>query len=67
MADVGLVVHRDFEEGNTSVITRKIREQGLYGSIGQAFFTYSISKHIYEPLMDTQVDASRSNYHWTQD
>ena len=48
MADVGLVVHRDFEEDNTRVIIRKIREQGLYGSIGEVFFRFNTAKHIYQ-------------------
>ena len=47
MADVGLVIHRDFEQNETKVITRKVREQGLYGSIGEAHFRYSSSKHVY--------------------
>ena len=47
MADVGLVVHRDFEANETNVITRKIREQGLYGTIGVRKFHYDLSKHIY--------------------
>ena len=47
MADVGLVVHRDFEENVTNVITRKIREQGLYGNIGLCRFHYDLAKHIY--------------------
>lgn len=47
MADVGLVVHRDFEENTTRVITRKIREQGLYGAIGEAHFRYSIATQCY--------------------
>ena len=50
MADVGLVVHRDFETDETRVITRKIREQGLYGSIGQCFFTYNLASHLYEEI-----------------
>ena len=49
MADVGMVVHRDFEADQTRVIIRKIREQGLYGSIGEAFFQYNLARHIYEP------------------
>lgn len=47
MADVGLVIHRDFEENETNVITRKIREQGLYGTIGVTKFHYDLAKHIY--------------------
>ena len=34
MADVGMVVHRDFETNETRVIMRKIREQDVYGNIG---------------------------------
>ena len=48
MADVGMVIHRDFEADQTRVIIRKIREQGLYGSIGEAFFKYSLARHVYE-------------------
>jgi twinkle protein len=47
MADVGLVVHRDFQTDTTQVITRKIREQGLYGQIGEAFFRYNIATKSY--------------------
>ena len=59
MADVGLVVHRDFEKNETIVITRKVREQGLYGQIGEAFFRYSASKHVYiEINQDGSADAT---------
>tara|TARA_R100000697_G_C5314902_1_gene161880 strand:- start:179 stop:469 length:291 start_codon:yes stop_codon:yes gene_type:complete len=54
MADVGLVVHRDFDLDHTRVIVRKIREQGLYGSIGEAFFRYNISTHCYEPEIQSK-------------
>ena len=47
MCDVGLVIHRDFETETTRVITRKIREQGVYGEIGEAFFQYDITKRLY--------------------
>ena len=57
MADVGMVVHRDFEADQTRVIIRKIREQGLYGSIGEAFFKYSLARHVYEPEI-IQPDAT---------
>ena len=52
MCDVGLVVHRDFENEETRVITRKIREQGLYGSIGEVFFRYNLITHSYEPSIE---------------
>ena len=44
-ADAVLTVHRDFDENSTRVITRKIREQGLYGKIGEAKFTYDTNTH----------------------
>lgn len=40
-ADAVLTVHRDFDDDSIQVLTRKIREQGLYGKIGQANFTYN--------------------------
>lgn len=60
MTDVGLVVHRDFETNQTKVITRKVREQGLYGSIGEVYFTYDLTQHVYKPVLD----APAIN-HWT--
>ena len=41
-ADV-VIVHRDFEENITRVITNK--EQGLHGEIGSVF------KYVYQPLL----------------
>ena len=60
MADVGLVVYRDFETDQTQVITRKIREQGLYGEIGQCFFRYNTSARVYEQQAEYPVAS-----HWT--
>ena len=48
MSDVGLVIHRDFEENKTKIITRKIREQGLYGEIGQREFIFNYRTRCYE-------------------
>ena len=62
MADVGLVIHRDFEENITRVITRKIREQGLYGEIGECFFKYSLSTHCYEEWNPDQNNKRAD--HW---
>ena len=45
MADVGLVIHRDFEDNTTQIITRKIREQGTYGNIGMVRFI-SMQKYL---------------------
>jgi len=68
MCDVGLVVHRDFESGETRVITRKVREQGLYGHIGEAFFRYNLYKHCYEEATPTHAmsrTSSEPQPHWT--
>ena len=51
MTDVGLVIHRDFETDQTRVITRKVREQGLYGAIGEVYFNYDVTQHVYHPIM----------------
>lgn len=56
MADTGLVVHRDFDNEQTRIITRKIREQGLYGSIGEAAFRFNISTRVFEEIVS---DAAR--------
>ena len=39
-SDAILTVHRNFDDNSIRVITRKIREQGLYGKIGEAKFLY---------------------------
>jgi twinkle protein len=56
MSDAALVVHRDFEDNTTKIITRKIREQGIYGHIGQAFFSFSNEKKIYEEVSEYDYD-----------
>ena len=61
MCDVGIVVHRDFENNETKVITRKVREQGLYGSIGQCFFTYNLASHVYE-----EIDSIEPVNYWNE-
>ena len=50
-ADAVLTVHRDFDENTTEVITRKIREQDLYGKIGSAKFSYNLTNKKYEPYV----------------
>jgi len=70
MCDVGLVIHRDFEGGETRVITRKIREQGLYGHIGEAFFRYNLYSHCYEEAGSRRTNpeaAPEVQPHWTDD
>ena len=64
MSDVGLVVHRDFETNQTRIITRKVREQGLYGHIGECFFKYDLSTHTYKE--DRTIETSQ-DYYWQQD
>ena len=61
MCDVGMVIHRDFDEGVTKVIMRKIREQGLYGEIGEAEFTYNTVKRIYE---EKRVEPNTPPQYW---
>ena len=53
-ADAVLTVHRDFDENTTEVITRKIREQDLYGKIGSTKFSYNLKNKKYEPY--TEID-----------
>ena len=47
MADIGLCIHRNFEDDTTSIFTKKIREQGLYGDIGEALFTFDLVRRVY--------------------
>lgn len=65
MADVGIVVHRDFETEVTKVITRKIREQGLYGNIGECAFKYNIQKRVYEQYDPTENYFEPRAAHWS--
>ena len=63
MADVGLCVHRDFDSNETVVYTKKVREQGLYGEIGQTSFQYNISTKVYKEVeIDvTPIDSNAVN------
>ena len=47
-ADVVITIHRDFDNNSVKLITRKIREQDLYGKIGEAEFEYDIEKRQYK-------------------
>ena len=47
-SDCILSIHRMFEDDSIQVLTRKIREQGLYGQIGEARFYYNASKRVFE-------------------
>lgn len=51
MCDIGLVVHRDFDSNKTRVILRKVREQGVYGNIGECFFNYDVSDRVYKEVL----------------
>jgi twinkle protein len=46
-SDVILTVHRDFDDNSTEIITRKIREQDLYGKIGKVTFDFDNQKKIF--------------------
>jgi len=46
-SDVILTVHRDFDDNSTEVMTRKIREQDLYGKIGSVTFDFDLAKKIF--------------------
>lgn len=47
-SDAVITVHRDFDDDSINIITRKIREQGLYGQIGEAKMFYNHKKRIFE-------------------
>lgn len=46
-SDVILTIHRDFDDNSTEVMTRKIREQDLYGKIGSVTFDFDAAKRIF--------------------
>ena len=66
MCDVGLVVHRDFDNNRTRVILRKVREQGLYGNIGECFFEFDMAKRIYKEVID-ETKQPQNEYYWNND
>ena len=63
-SDVILTVHRDFDDNTSEVITRKIREQDLYGKIGSAKFKFNNEKRIFEQF-DTFYDDVIQPPHWS--
>ena len=65
MCDVGLVVHRDFDNNQTRVILRKVREQGLYGNIGECFFQFDLQKRVYKEVINE--DTKQQQEYWYQD
>ena len=59
-ADVIVTIHRDFDNDKTTFMTRKVREQGLYGQIGEAEFIYDLSARTYKEMdYSESVDWSR--------
>ena len=64
-SDAILTIHRDFDENSIQVITRKIREQGLYGNIGEAKFNYNNTKRIFEEAVE--VDSWENIPSWHKD
>lgn len=46
-SDCILTIHRDFDENTTQVLTRKIREQDLYGKIGEATFKFDMNRRVF--------------------
>ena len=47
-SDAVLTIHRDFDDNTTKIITRKIREQDLYGKIGEKTFFYNFRTKNFE-------------------
>lgn len=48
-ADMGLVVHRNFEERSTKVYVEKVKEQPFYGNKGASTFWFDVAQRIYKP------------------
>jgi twinkle protein len=63
MADAVLTVHRDFDTSTTNVITRKIREQDLYGKIGEVSFEYNFNEHRFKARRKDNIkDWNKVNF-----
>ena len=61
-ADAVVVVHRDFDNNSIQVITRKIREQGMYGQIGEATFNFDFASRTFvEPPNEDYGYGGRGN------
>lgn len=54
MCDAGIVIARNFDTQQTRLITRKIREQGVYGNIGECFFNYDLSERVYKEVVESK-------------
>ena len=63
-ADAVVTVHRNFDAGTIEVITRKIREQGLYGKIGSATFIFDDRTRTFkEPTLEPVSSVSFGSWH----
>jgi twinkle protein len=60
-SDAVVTVHRDFETNTIRVITRKIREQGLYGQIGEASFCFNENTRCFE---EPVAPVIATDHHW---
>lgn len=60
-SDCILTIHRDFDDNTTTVMTRKIREQDLYGKIGQAKFQFDAQKRVFKEF---SYDIDFEIPHW---
>ena len=68
MADIGLCVHRNFEDNETIVYGKKVREQGLYGEIGECMFTYDVASRSYREKLTKEIKEEISTKNkWWQD
>ena len=68
MADIGLCVHRNFEDNETIVYVKKVREQGLYGEIGECMFTYDVASRSYREKLTKEIKEEISTKNkWWQD
>jgi twinkle protein len=66
-ADAVLTIHRDFEDNTTKVITRKIREQDLYGKIGEVKFEYDMSLRSFKPHVKEVINENWNDYRFKDD
>tara|TARA_R110000796_G_scaffold217380_1_gene333446 strand:+ start:776 stop:2533 length:1758 start_codon:yes stop_codon:yes gene_type:complete len=62
MADVGICVHRNFDEDKTIIYLKKVREQGLYGEIGEALFTYNVETKNYSEVIEEPNPSNNVKY-----
>ena len=60
-ADAVLTVYRDFDDNTTKIITRKIREQGLYGKIGEATYIFDLKTNNF--IEQTISDDDWNNFY----